>query len=179
MKEYLVKDKQTGIYYQSIKPYDNDAIEIPFGATIAILYHGNKELYFWKNSIFHYRDEAWVDCTINENITTQEEFLSIWDGDCSIVWQRHTQPEELQFLDDEPVEPVGSTPHNHYFKDVSDIDSIDVYEVLLRFGVTDPCLQHIVKKALCTGNRGHKSLKTDMKDIHDTAVRMLAMHGIS
>jgi len=31
---------------------------------------------------------------------------------------------------------------------------IDVYRVLLLFGVTDPCLQHAVKKLLCAGRRG-------------------------
>ena len=32
--------------------------------------------------------------------------------------------------------------HNHYFKDVKHLDTIDVYRVLALFGVGDPCLQH-------------------------------------
>ena len=35
---------------------------------------------------------------------------------------------------------------NHYFKDVSNLKHIDVYRVLILFGVTDPCLQHAIKK---------------------------------
>lgn len=79
-------------------------------------------------------------------------------------------PIGTQFIDDEPK-------HSHYFKDVSDVDIIDVYDVLLRFGVTDPCLQHIVKKALCAGDRGHKDFHQDLKEIADTAQRALVIHG--
>lgn len=61
--------------------------------------------------------------------------------------------------------------HKHYFKDVSNLNEIDVYMVLKLFNVTDPCLQHIVKKALCAGQRGHKDLERDLKDILDTAKR--------
>lgn len=61
--------------------------------------------------------------------------------------------------------------HKHYFKDVSHLNEIDVYIVLKLFNVTDPCLQHIVKKALCAGQRGHKDLERDLKDILDTAKR--------
>ena len=59
--------------------------------------------------------------------------------------------------------------HNHYFKDVSNLNEIDVYMVLKLFNVTDPCLQHIAKKALCAGQRGHKNFNRDLKDILDTA----------
>lgn len=87
--------------------------------------------------------------------------------------QRPKQPEELPFIDDETQQK-----HSHYFKDVSDVAQIDVYDVLLRFGVTDPCLQHIVKKALCAGNRGHKDFKRDLQDIADTAQRALSIHKV-
>lgn len=89
-----------------------------------------------------------------------------------LLWQRHTQPEELPFIDDEPKK------HNHYFKDVSDLNEIDVYQVLILFNVTDPCLQHIVKKALCAGRRGHKDFETDLKNIFDTAKRALEINNV-
>lgn len=54
--------------------------------------------------------------------------------------------------------------HSHYFKDVSNLKFIDVYRVLLLFGVTDPCLQHAVKKLLCAGNRG---VKDELKDVQE------------
>ena len=54
--------------------------------------------------------------------------------------------------------------HDHYFKDVSNLKHIDVYRVLLLFGVTDPCLQHATKKLLCAGNRG---VKDELKDVQE------------
>jgi hypothetical protein len=73
---------------------------------------------------------------------------------------------------------AGATKkHNHYFKDVSNLDEIDVYMVLKLFNVTDPCLQHIAKKALCAGQRGHKDFKKDLQDILDTAKRAVEINN--
>lgn len=49
--------------------------------------------------------------------------------------------------------------------------TVDVYQVLEAFGVRNSALQHLVKKALCTGVRGHKNVLEDCKDIVDSAVR--------
>lgn len=65
--------------------------------------------------------------------------------------------------------------HNHYFKDVSHLKEIDVYRVLELFAVTDPALQHVVKKALCAGLRGAKDFEQDVREIYDTADRRLQM----
>jgi DNA-binding protein Fis len=67
--------------------------------------------------------------------------------------------------------------HSHYFKDVSNVDQIDVYAVLRLFDVTDPCLQHIVKKALCAGRRGAKDWAKDVQEIADTANRLIELEG--
>jgi ribosomal protein L11 len=48
---------------------------------------------------------------------------------------------------------------------------IDVYEVLCAWDVKNPALQHLIKKALQAGNRGHKDLATDLQDIIDSAIR--------
>lgn len=61
--------------------------------------------------------------------------------------------------------------HNHYFKDVSNLNEIDVYAVLTLFEVHDPCIAHAAKKLLCTGNRGHKDFETDVQDAIDSLVR--------
>jgi len=54
--------------------------------------------------------------------------------------------------------------HDHYFKDVTSLKFIDIYRVLILFDVTDPCLQHAVKKLLCAGNRG---VKDELKDVQE------------
>lgn len=63
--------------------------------------------------------------------------------------------------------------HHHYYKDVSHIESIDVYRVLQLFEVTDPCIQHAVKKMLCAGRRGHKDLYRDVRDAIDSLNRWI------
>lgn len=67
------------------------------------------------------------------------------------------------------------TKHNHYFVDVEGLGKIDVYRVIELFGVTCPVAQHILKKSVAIGNRGHKDLERDWEDIRDSAVRKLAM----
>lgn len=54
--------------------------------------------------------------------------------------------------------------------------TLDVYDVLKAFEVTDPALQHLVKKALCAGLRGHKDRTEDLKDILDSAKRAIELH---
>lgn len=47
--------------------------------------------------------------------------------------------------------------------------TVDVYRVIDAFQVTDPALQHLVKKALCAGLRGHKDRGQDLNDILQSA----------
>lgn len=66
--------------------------------------------------------------------------------------------------------------HSHYFKDVSKLKTIDVYRVLELFNVTDPCLQHAIKKLLVAGGRGAgKSIDKDVQEAIDTLLRYQAM----
>ena len=53
----------------------------------------------------------------------------------------------------------------------------DVYDVLKAFEVTNPALQHLIKKALKVGKRGHKDIETDLQDIIDSAVRAKEIEG--
>ena len=54
--------------------------------------------------------------------------------------------------------------------------TVDVYRVIDAFQVTDPALQHLVKKALCAGLRGHKDRAQDLNDILQSAQKALALH---
>ena len=49
--------------------------------------------------------------------------------------------------------------------------TVDVYDVIKAFDVTCPALQHLIKKALCAGLRGHKNRTQDLQDIVDSALR--------
>ena len=60
--------------------------------------------------------------------------------------------------------------------DQCEIVKIDVYDVLKAFDVRCPALQHLIKKALAVGQRGHKDLETDLQDIIDSAIRAKALN---
>ena len=66
--------------------------------------------------------------------------------------------------------------HSHYFKDVSGLQTIDVYRVLALFNVTDPCLQHAIKKLLVAGGRGGgKDISQDIQEAVDSLARWQEM----
>lgn len=182
MKEYLSKNS-SGNYQLVNHRFSEDDIEVPDGAEA--FGHTGIVQTFYKDDFRSF---------FNENTDGQwDERSETWIGrkDPVILWQRHTQPEELPFLDSLPefkhcfgaslnnqyaeIEQVRK--HRHYFKDVSNIAEIDVYTVLKLFDVTDPCLQHIVKKALCAGKRGHKDMMEDLQNIVDTAIRAVELNS--
>lgn len=58
-----------------------------------------------------------------------------------------------------------------YLREIKPGVWIDAYDVLNAWGVTNPALQHLLKKALQPGERGHKSREQDLQDIIDSAIR--------
>ena len=63
----------------------------------------------------------------------------------------------------------------HYFKSVSHLETVDVYRVLSLFQVNEPCIQHAIKKLLCAGDRGNKSMIKDITEARDSLNRHLEM----
>jgi nucleoside-specific outer membrane channel protein Tsx len=54
---------------------------------------------------------------------------------------------------------------------------IDVYDVLSAYQVQNPALQHLAKKVLKCGDRGHKNREIDLRDILASAKRALELEG--
>lgn len=59
----------------------------------------------------------------------------------------------------------------HYYKDVRHLEVVDIYRVLELFGVTDPTVQHAVKKLMVPGKRGGKGVAKDLDEALDTLER--------
>lgn len=82
------------------------------------------------------------------------------------MWRQEVARDDV--LDSPPTTlPISDeTPrrHGHYFRDVRHLDEIDVYRVLELFEVTDPCIQHAVKKLLVAGSRGSKEIDQDIAE---------------
>lgn len=73
-------------------------------------------------------------------------------------------------IDNATVEDWDGLKNSKYIKKYRG-GSFDVYDILVMFGVTNPALQHLIKKALNAGNRGHKDLQEDLDDIIASAIR--------
>lgn len=58
-----------------------------------------------------------------------------------------------------------------YHREITRGTFVDVYDVLNAFKVTNPALQHLVKKALAPGQRGHKDRAQDLEEIVVSAIR--------
>lgn len=71
---------------------------------------------------------------------------------------------------DKPIQ-TSDKKHKHYYKYVGNLEYIDVYSVLKLYEVTDPCIQHALKKLLVAGARGYKDIERDIQDIIDTLER--------
>lgn len=65
---------------------------------------------------------------------------------------------------------------NKYIKVIKNHEgslAVDVYDVLQAWRVTNPALQHLIKKALQCGSRGHKTQEEDLQDILASAKRAI------
>lgn len=66
--------------------------------------------------------------------------------------------------------------HSHYYKDVSHLEFIDVYRVIDLFEVSNPCIQHAIKKLLVSGGRGGgKDTTKDWQEAIDSVNRAIEM----
>ena len=72
---------------------------------------------------------------------------------------------------------MSEEKYPHYFRSVAHLEKIDVYRVIDLFGVTDPCLQHALKKVMAAGQRGAKNARKDISEAIDSLSRKLEMIG--
>lgn len=130
-----------------------DAIEARLNASGGINFINNKNCFM--NTVTNGR---WVKYTSPNSKDAHK-----------LVWERKVH----QIEDDSIVDTDFSTEkkHSHYFKDVSNLLEIDVYRVLKLFDVTDPCIQHAVKKLLCAGGSGVKDVDKDVHEAIDSLLR--------
>lgn len=83
-------------------------------------------------------------------------------GDNPLVLHNINDPVETGF--DERTD-------NKYLREIKKGVFVDVYDVLQAWAVTNPALQHLIKKALACGQRGHKDELEDYQDIIDSSIR--------
>ena len=131
------------------------------------------------------QETDWIEWNAPEDGTlpngvTDETMVKVWFEDIGTT-DKHVKAGSLMWSSSmlHPITKykictmVPSVPAvtNKYSRMISPGVYVDVYDVLKAFGVKCPALQHIIKKALAAGNRGHKDLMTDLDDIIASALR--------
>lgn len=76
---------------------------------------------------------------------------------------------------DPKADMVNKPPHNKYMREIKPGVWVDVYDVIQAWKVTNSAQQHLIKKALQGGQRGHKDYETDMHDIIASATRAIEL----
>lgn len=112
LKEYLRKNSNgTYSYIGTVQPerVSDFMIEIPDGCNIITCEERKRGLvYFhWKSldsDEFFLKDEKIWSNNFNETLS---DFIEKNEGEVKIIWSRHTNPEELPFIDDEPLQSLN------------------------------------------------------------------------
>ena len=102
---------------------------------------------------------------------TKDQFIAAYN-------ERNKQKEWPTESDIDAVAQNGEVEEvtiNKYSKEIKPGVFVDVYDVLKAWNVTNPALQHLIKKALQPGARGHKTLEQDIDDIIASAKRAKEM----
>lgn len=114
-----------------------------------------------------YRDECRNEHFWSEGYSVGDRFKGVNSDD---VWEYDGDEAASKIIAQrEPV--TNDSKYNRPCKGIT----IDVYDVLKAFNVTCPALQHLIKKALAVGQRGHKDASEDLKDILASAKRAIEL----
>lgn len=85
------------------------------------------------------------------------------------------------YFDDEsgklkPLKPKAESVRSKYHREIKPGVWVDVYDVINAWKITNPAQQHLAKKALQAGDRGHKGYTEDMRDIIASAERAIEIN---
>ena len=104
-------------------------------------------------------------------------------GDVFPMSKEKLKSDYTKLLEDNTVENINTEDEQiekelalvekypHYYKDIRHLNIIDIYRFFDLFEVTDPCIQHSVKKLAVGGKRGSKDYEKDIKEAMDTLKR--------
>lgn len=198
MKEFLNPDQGYKLVCCAIgeTSIPENWIEVPKGSEKLTAYR--LELVFWTvcgGYSWHTKNSTEWDDNKSFGLTNFDQYF---DDETVILWQRETLNDKVASAEAARQKFIGApfsdlpesdfeavddfiesnveqgVKHAHYKKDISHLGTLDIYRVTELFN-PHSCGAHIAKKALCSGQRGHKDLLTDIQDIIDTAERWKEM----
>ncbi|QGH73857.1 hypothetical protein [Vibrio phage vB_VhaM_VH-8] len=129
-----------------------------------IEYHSDCGAYLWVKIIK--KPDMALGYTVGQLFTIsksalRERYSKKYVGDVNSKVEDKQLEKELELVEKYP----------HYYKDIRHLNIIDIYRFFDLFEVTDPCIQHSVKKLAVGGKRGAKDYEKDIKEAMDTLKR--------
>lgn len=145
-----------------------------------IVHWGNEycqQSFYGYEVIGHELDKIIIQCRVThcEYRADACDLYLVDDHHQSVLQEQYFSNIELS-KKPESSSQVNERTYVHYFKDVRNLQEIDVYRVITLFNVTNPCLAHAIKKLLVAGGRGGgKDIQKDVKEAMDSLARFIEM----
>ena len=92
------------------------------------------------------------------------------------AWIEYCQSHNIEYPSSASYNAKNNN-NNPYIVDISKYNKLDIYRILSLYNVTNPCLQHSIKKLLCAGKRGSKNFLQDVNEALQSLQRFLEMQG--
>lgn len=93
------------------------------------------------------------------------------------AWIEYLQSHNIEYPGSASYNAKNNNNNNPYIVDISKYNKLDIYRILSLYNVTDPCLQHSIKKLLCAGKRGVKNQIQDINEAILSLKRFVEMQG--
>ena len=161
--------------WRYIKGSEKDFEGAPEWATLLMDCYGHR--------IFEEHSPAVKDVSRYKVITNKNE--AVYDISCepfgNVIAQRErvTSVNDDRLARDFGVDELIAERGSKYHREIKTGVWVDVYDVLMAWSVTNPALQHLIKKALQPGERGHKDVEQDLLDILHSARRAIELNGVN
>lgn len=113
---------------------------------------------------------------IGQNGNTGEHYneVKMMNGKVELI----PTPERIAFLKENAASAEGAFDRgkpNKYQRTIKGV-TVDVYDVLVAFGVTCPAMAHAIKKMLMPGQRGSKDAEQDKREAIQAIERSIDLH---
>jgi hypothetical protein len=157
----------TGEHYEPPQPYWTDDREDELTSLAVRIAEWPEDAY---THAYRCEEDGEIKfCRLNQAMT--EDLSAFTREEISAYRARLGMQPFLVELQYDPSEVAFKPERSKYHREIKPGVWVDVYDVLHAWGVKNPALQHLIKKALQPGERGHKTKEQDMADIVASALR--------
>ena len=162
----IVQDRLGNWYFCSDTPNNGGGEWSDEYVRKSLIANGGVVLGDWRDTLEKRPEQA----EFEPFVSVEDAKITIMQGDGDVKHFGGIIGRSLPLEEDAATAKQQAITPSKYTKTIHGV-SVDVYDVLQAWGVSNPALQHLIKKALQCGQRGHKDNEQDLQDIIDSATR--------